>query len=402
MRVLLITTQFPPESNGGVNRPYSLYKYLPAYGIDVTVVTKKLGNNTQDEAGIIRTDSFINWREYPFFSFKRISRYLSFLGYKYFHVYTDKWWVRKSISETDRLVTKGKFDLVYATFPAVESIKTALGIKKKLGIPLIVEFRDGLVYEPCLPAPPKLLQRMSMKALEEEAVQEAAAVITIGNDISNYFKRTYKKEIFTVFNGYDADDFKDLPEPLPANSGKTRIVHFGNLSVSRPADRSGIFYAIQRLKREGHINSSNFEVCFIGNVSEQEKEVGLRLDISELISFLPTMNKRAGFLKIREEFNYLLFYGVEGQSTVISSKLPEYIRLHMPILGICKGNEAEHIIRDTHTGEVCDFDADAIYELLLKAVKGKVAFNPDEKTIAGFDRKVQAGQIAAIIRNAIA
>jgi hypothetical protein len=111
------------------------------------------------------------------------------------------------------------------------------------------------------------------------------------------------------------------------------------------------------------------------------------------------MGKKEGFSFITRQADYLLFYGVPGKTTIISSKIPEYIRLNKPIIGICKGNEAETIIQKTGTGEVCDFDESSIESLLMKMLNGEIHYQPDHIEISKFDRKFQAKEIAGIIRN---
>lgn len=111
------------------------------------------------------------------------------------------------------------------------------------------------------------------------------------------------------------------------------------------------------------------------------------------------MDKGEGFSFINEQADYLLFYGVPNETTIISSKLPEYIRLNKPIIGICKGNEAELIIQKTGTGEVCDFDESAIEPLLMKMLNNEIYYQPDHLAISKFNRKFQAEEIASIIKD---
>jgi len=134
---------------------------------------------------------------------------------------------------------------------------------------------------------------------------------------------------------------------------------------------------------------------------DDEKERISNYGLNEVISFLPQMNKKEGFSFIEKQADYLLFYGVPNQTTIISSKLPEYIKLAKPIIGICKGNEAEIIIKKTGTGEVCDFDEKSIEKLLMKVVKDEIFFKPQIAEIQKFNRKHQSKEIAQIIRNVI-
>jgi hypothetical protein len=75
--------------------------------------------------------------------------------------------------------------------------------------------------------------------------------------------------------------------------------------------------------------------------------------------------------------------------------------MNKPILGICKGNEAENIIQDTSTGLVCDFDVNSIANMFREFLANKDVFNPDISKINLFNRKSQAQQIGKIISKVI-
>jgi len=399
MNVLLITGHFPPEDSGGAGRPYSLYKYLPRYGVNVYVITKNAFGELKDESNIYRFDSFANWRSQGILSAKGISRLISFIGYKLFHIYTDTWWSRQVLAQVEDIITKRMIDTVYVTYPSAEVLKLGLQIKAKYKVRLVSEFRDGLVFEPIV-ANHNALQRYKSAALERKIVAESDLVITIGNTISDYFRRKYKaKHIYTVFNGFDPEDFPDPMAALNRADGqsKTRIANFGSLSASRKGNRVDLFVALKRLKDEGRISPAGFELSFIGRFTEIERSLIAKYGLQELVRFYPSVSKKAGFKDLYENYNYLLFYGVEGEKSIISSKLVEYINLDLPIIGICKGNEAEEIIANTGTGVVCDFDAESIYTTFVRLIDQQIDYRPDKQEIEKFNRQRQAGQISELL-----
>jgi len=142
-------------------------------------------------------------------------------------------------------------------------------------------------------------------------------------------------------------------------------------------------------------------LCLIGRYSEEEKKKILNYNVENSIIFKDLMPKKEGLAFVKSNFDYVLFYGSPNETTVISSKLLEYLYLGLPIIGICKGNEASDIIEQTGTGEVCDFDVDSIKNILQKALKREIAYNPKQNEIAKFDREYQAKQIADIIKNVL-
>lgn len=399
MKILLLTGHFPPEISGGTGRPFSLYKYLPQNGIEVIVVTKDLFGKLPGEKDVFRYGSFWNWRKSPKFSKKVSYKMLSFLKNSIYGINSDSWWTNEVVGSVEEF-SNAEIKLIYATFPGPEVLETALKIKAKLQIPLIVEFRDGLVFETVLKKP-NSLQKKVIKNFENRVINAADSVITIGQNLSDYFQQNYKKPVYTVYNGYDESDFDSIKTNKSGRTNKKYVVHFGSLNSSRASKREGLFKALQNLKAKKIMDENNFSLLFIGNISEDEKKRISKYDLNEIISFLPQMNKKDGFSFIENHAGYLLFYGVPNETTIISSKIPEYLKLGKPIIGICKGNEAEMIIKNTGTGEVCDFDEKSIENLLLKVLKDGISYLPEIDEIKKFNRKYQAKEIAGIIRGVV-
>ncbi len=398
MKILLLAGHFPPEKSGGTGRPYSLYKYLPENGLDVCVVTKNLyGGSIPGERDVYRYDCFGSWRKSSWFSRKVLFKMISLVKNRIYDVNYDSWWVNEVLKNADNYISN--IDVIYASFPGPDVLEAALKLKANLQIPLIAEFRDGLAFETVLNKP-NILQRIVINKLEKRIVNSADAVVTIGQNLSNYFRRTYNKQVYTVYNGYEEDDFDLLADSNNSkNTGKKYLVHFGSLNASRKAERNGLFKSLKLLKSRKVIDENNFCLILIGNISSREKKEIAVYDLNEIIKFLPHMDKKEGFLFLSKQADCLLFYGVPNETTIVSSKLPEYIKLNKPIIGICKGNEAELIIQKTGTGEVCDFDAISIEPLLVKMLTNEIHYQPDYLAIGKFNRKYQAKEIAGIIKD---
>jgi len=400
LKVLLITSHFPPESSGGIGRPLSLYKHLPAFGIDIMVVTTNSFGQEKNERNIIRCESFKNWRQSSFLSKKRMLRYATYPIYKIFSVFTDSFWIKSVRKYMQSHLVNNKYDFIYATFPSADALKLGVFLHKKYNIPLISEFRDGLVFEPIIQGL-NYLKKKQMIRFEKIVVNNSKMIITIGENISSYFLKTYGKQVSTIYNGYEEDDFSGLEGIRVTLSKKRRLAYFGSLNSTKVADRSNLFKAICNLKKDNKLNADNFEFCLIGNISNQEMKITTDLCISDIVTYRPAVPKKIGFKYIVENFDCLLFYGVEGETTIISSKLIEYLMLGKPVIGICKGNEAANIIKNTQVGEVCDFDVISIQNILLKMMENKVEYTPDLVAIKRFSRKSQANEIATLIQSCV-
>jgi glycosyltransferase involved in cell wall biosynthesis len=400
--VLIITSHFPPQQSAGANRPYSLFKYLPEMGIQVHVVTKRFNNNLANTSFVCYADSYIDWRDSKMLSAKRVKRLVTFLGDRILGIYPDRLWIHQAIEEGGRIMKSHEIDLVYATFPGTESLKIGLELASRYNVPLVAEFRDGLVYESIL-RNTNFVQRWLAKGLEKKVVKQSKAVVSVAKAITDYFKQKYHlDDVYTVFNGYDEDDFT-LTKGVTAipNPHGQRIYHFGNLNTSRSTNREHLFEALAYLKKQGEIDASWFAVVFVGQFTANEEYLITKHQVADIVTFIGHMPKQKGIQQIMQDGTGLLFYGVRDESSIVSSKLPEYLRIGKPILGICKGNEAAGIIERTGTGLVSGFDTPDIIAMFRDFIQGAYLFSPNQEEISLFNRKNQANQIAAIIANVL-
>lgn len=399
--ILLLSYHFPPEMSGGVGRAYSLYKYLPRYGYKPIVITNSCYGLLLDEENIHRFDALANWPNsnsiMKKFLLKAVRNIIRLYG---FEELRDFYWQKKVLNRITQILTENEVPLVYSTYPSIDNLRLGLRLNQREGLPLITEFRDGLTYEPVKKL--SLFNRSRMKTFESHVVRASSLVITIGENLSEYFSIHYPdSRIYTVNNGFDPADFKHINSAESAPIGKTRVVHFGSINASRRRDVTPLFKSLQRLRNREHVTNSAFELWLIGNYTRGERRLIKKFHLDDIVKIRSPMNKCDGFLWIANKATHLLFYGVEGEKSIISTKLLEYLNLGKPIIGICKGNEAEKIIKDTKTGEVCDFRETCIYELFKKCLTDGITYQPDQVEINKFNRIGQAKEISELITHAI-
>ncbi len=402
VNVLLITEHFPPDQGGGAGRPYSLYKYLPEFGVNVTVITTVPETKGKDlnefNDGIYRIEGYKGWRNGSWY--KKITRLISIPWFRFFHIYPDLLWFRNACKEVGLIIQKHQINLVYASFPGSEVLRLGVKVSQKYNLPLITEFRDGLVFESIIRRQ-NVLQRKVVLDLEKSCINQSKAIVTIGNVLTGYFRNQYQlTNVYTVFNGYDLSDFAMVKNATTTDHSKNKfhVYHFGSLNSSRATNRVNLFQAIARLKQTGEISSAWFRLFFIGRFTNEELEMANQYGLTDIMKFCKPLERKEGIALIHKDADALLFYGVEGEASIISSKLPEYLMMNKPILGICNGNEAEEIIKSTATGETCGFDVHSITGLFKKAISGDIKFQPNTEVIRNFDRRNQAGEVARVIK----
>ncbi|MBC8469697.1 MAG: glycosyltransferase [Planctomycetes bacterium] len=396
-KVLIIAYHYPPANNGGIERPYRFAKYLPQYGYDPIVITTDAYGQIEGEKDVFRFRDIVGQNVKKtsgilFFLLRALRKIVVMIGlFSYGWYFTAK----KNI---ENIVLNNKIDIVFSTYPPITTVLLGLHLKRKYNIPLVVDFRDGFLFERCRKL--NFVQEYCAKIIEKEIVKHADFIITVSPPITNYFKQRYKvRDLATIYNGFDTsdlDDIKDIDTP-ELEERPFLMKYFGRFSKSsenrKPAN---LFKALSILKEEGLISKDSFHLVMFTDLSESESSLIKKLKIENIVT-VNTIINRDDALREMKVCDFLLFHGDVGSSSVVSTKLLEYIFMETPILGICKNNEAEHVIEKTNTGIVTGFEVDEIIDGLKKALNyNSRDFKPNYDEINKFTRKKITRELANV------
>ncbi|MCP4214559.1 MAG: glycosyltransferase family 4 protein [bacterium] len=393
MNILLIAYYFPPLNTGGTMRPVKTAKYLRKLGHQVTILTHTYGKNqlTPDDKGVIRIkDISFNknrggGRKFVWLLLRGWTEILNRLGI-YHSIYS--WWKQRVLKYGKYIIEIVQPDIILATYPPVETLEIGTELSKLYKIPLVSDFRDGLLFEPI---EEKRMNRYTCiretyKTIEQEALTASQLVITASEPISRYFRETYPDAgAETVFNGYDDEDFTfansyDKPrrnirehkgesfdsltkagEPAVKNSfevmgilapEKVNILHTGRFSLSDAGAASGTFFQVLReLTVEKPELLNEFHVHLVGDLSTLELKEIQDLLTKDVVTYYGMMD-RALCLKLQKKADLLLLVTQLNRCSVVSTKLFEYLRSGSPILALTHKTVAAHIVREGHAGWV--------------------------------------------------
>lgn len=400
INLLLITGHFPPEKSVGCNRPYSLYKYLDKYDINCIVLTKNtFGKLSENERSIYRLDSSADWRTNYNFS-KLFYKFLDIIKSKTINTIVDTYWMVNVKTEIEKILEKEKIDIIYVTYPGIEPLVLGNFLKKKYGLPLITEFRDSLAEEP-LRNNLTSLQKRSLKNLEGTLLKVSDHIITVTEGLTNLLKTSYKKSknITPIHHGFFPEDFPEYEISLPKKQATERFsfIHFGSLLSSRKREIDNFFIALQEVISLGF----DIHFHFYGVFLEEERNLVNKFNLTNAITFHSIIDRKTMYSDKIKNIDYLFYFGVPSSNLTIASKLFEYIRVGKPIIGICKGEEANIIIEQTGTGECFDYNKDSIKNALIKACEQRISFTPDYEKINVYSRVNQSKDISSIIKNLV-
>lgn len=138
----------------------------------------------ENETGIFRTKSILSWKGSGLYDFFRLIKLPNFITPN-----VDRYWEKTALKKIPDIFNQHKIELIYATYPSMSALRLGMRLSGQYNVPLITEFRDGLVYEPLFHFNP--LSFVWATRFERRLIGASSAVITIGNELSRYFAGRY-------------------------------------------------------------------------------------------------------------------------------------------------------------------------------------------------------------------
>lgn len=379
------------ESTGSL-RPRAMAKYLRKGGVNVF----PLVYSAQKE-DIIFDGSIINVRDLTretttgliYCTWRIWQRGLRFLG---FYRSNFEFWRNKVLQQADAIIAYSEADVILATYPTIEALELGLALSRKYKIPLISDFRDGLLFEPIESiALENQSIRQSYKLLEKEIIKRSCLTLTISDSISEYFRITYGDfNIKTLPNGFDHEEMRpNFDVELP--TGFVNIVHTGRLSISRSGVRIDVLVeAINLLVKRMPNVKEKLVFHFLGELSYDEREKFKKLSAMGLVKIWGNMSRNDA-LGFQRKADLLLLITESDKVSVATGKLFEYLAANKPILALTRGTEAERIVRETGVGHAIDpNDKNQIVNFLEDFLNGGgIKIERNEIAINKFSRESQ-------------
>jgi hypothetical protein len=210
VKILVISYHYSFSDSIGSLRPRAMAKYLPQYGIEVAVLMYR----AQREA-VSFVDNMIGVKDVtrdtvplPIYYAWRIWQYgLCVLG---IHRGVQEHWRDTALIHLDEIIERSKPDAILASYPAAEALEIGVAFAERHRLPLISDFRDGLLFEPIEAA---ALQHNATRhyyaALEARVVVASGLILTVSEPISTYFRNAMIIKMKTLHNGCDPKDIGD-------------------------------------------------------------------------------------------------------------------------------------------------------------------------------------------------
>ena len=402
MKILIVSTYFPPQNSVASLRPYSWAKYWSRAGHDVTVLTTRKHDHPTNTVYPV-TGFEVLEVEMPFFNRLRstlgkgnaakvaasknvvkasllstllgkvntlvqyLQKNFGILNYCRMPDLTDLW-----VNPAFRAVANEQWDLVVSTawpYPVhqIAYRLRKLGLAKKW----VADWRDiwidNHLYAGLFPFTliEKFYERLWMK--------KADFITTVSEPLADILRKRYGDKVAVIYNGFDPEDYENLPpEKAYPQDGVFRIVYTGSIYPGWQ-DPSPLFEAISRLNDDGRITPEQLQVIFYGNNADMSA-LANQFNISEYVQyggFLP----RQQALRYQRDADALLFLEFESKSLqgIMTGKLFEYLFAGPIILavGIGSDNSSASVLEMTKCGESFGKQVDLILEKIVILMKTK-------------------------------
>jgi glycosyltransferase involved in cell wall biosynthesis len=421
MRILIVSTFFPPLNSIASLRPYSWAKEWGRQGHDVTVLTTEKQQDKSVSLNVEHTGYRLIEVPLPRFIhqaksshsqgiskpgmkqlfkslFERARHRLGIFNACRMPDFADLW-IKPALNAIKQ---ETPYDVVVSS-AGPYSVHILSYILKKKGIAKkwVADYRDtwsnNYFYPGIFPL------NFFEKVLEKKILRYADTITTVSQPLADIFISKYGQEkVATVPNGFDPDDLRNIDaNPAFQEDDKFRIVHTGSIYLGR-RDPSPLFQAISELGHTHQEKLKLFEVVFVGANQANLKTLIERYQVGEWVKHIGFVSRERA-LSMQRDAHALLFLpwndpNVDG---IVTGKIFEYFYSNTPIiaLGASHMELSQKMILEANAGKVFH-TVEEIKHYLIEALQHpkKILSSVDDAYLKRYDRSVIAEQFLELLK----
>lgn len=286
-------------------------------------------------------------------------------------------------------------DVVFASAPPFTTLIAGRMIARRVGAPLVIEYRDRWIEDRYSDVPKARLW-LDQK-IEEWCARPARAVVTVSDPWAEDYRARWDKPVTVAYNGFDPDDVAPLDSVPPAASEKLTILYTGIIYPER-RDPTPLLDALSLMGDD----RDDIEIKFYGSNVDQLAGAVAAKHQQDIVTLSPGIPFREALtLQRQADVLLLLQWNNPLEAGNVPGKLFEYIAARRPVLGIgYEDGVPARLLREREAGRVLnDPQAIAAYlaELLdQKRRDGEIALLPEEVK-AGLSRPEQYSEIVKLM-----
>jgi len=376
LRALVVSHTFPPLAEVGTIRVTQLCRYLPDWGIEPIVLSgRERSYDPQDYSRkvppglrVLCAPTMSTPLDWYGAARRRIGRRRHTQGpstaeatthpsgilrrnFKALLQLPDRYWgwYLSAIRLGTHVLRREKIDAIYSSGPPWTSHLVARRLKKKFGLPWLIDFRDPWASAEPEETDPGWWNDLA-KRMEESCVRRSDLVVGNTDRLTATLQHRYADldtaKFRTLTNG-----FEDLViPPKRTTRSKKLLLHLGSLYAHRRVDT--FLMAIADLVSSGRLAPQSFEVLFQGENDPSYLAGAARL-VPHLVEngcirFSPRINWAEASELLWQGDLLLLFQG--SHALQVPAKFYEYLQTGVPILAVSEEGALTDVMDATQAG----------------------------------------------------
>lgn len=414
MKILYISYFYPPLGGPAALRNQKTVRYLSEMGAKITLITIddiEYAYNDESlrdscyEKKLIRTDSYdpmalikkllpqkkeLSQKLYKKSPerLKLILRRLSFIDEK-------SGWLPPLYKAMEKELKAENYEIIYVSCGPFSSALPAIKLAGKYDKKLVVDYRDYWTLLSDYDLMGSFVKRKTSEYYEKKLLKRADLVITatkgIKEDLAEHFGMGIEGKSFVLYNGHDESDFVGIESAEPEQGGFT-ISYFGALYARRSLKQ--LYKAVKELNQGGNL-PAGFRIRLYGSFNRETYKEIEESGIAELIEVVGLLKHREALKAMQEANALILIINSSSPRGTLTSKVFEYLRLGVPILGLVPAHkEAAELLTECGAKYLCPMESkDKIKECLQALFKEKPLRKSPSSALAKYERKAMVAQL---------
>ena len=428
-KVLFIAYAFPPWGVVGALRPFKFAKYLPQFGWDPIVLSRKIGKYAEEIDA-----SLLNQIEPPVKVFRVAGIEPRILWEGIFRKNTngslaDKsfkpennfkkcvkrslatWleipdpqigWFPLALLKALELLLRHKIEIIYSTSNPFTNHLVAMCLKRITQKPWVADFRDPWTQYPLNEYHSSIRKNID-KWFEHKFLQVADRVTVTSGLTAKGFTSLYSDidpgKISVITNGIDPSDFEGISSSR--RSEKFTITYAGNYFSVSSANKflEALFYFL----KEHPAARSRILVRFIGLIDDRSLNLIRSFQLMDVVECIRYVSHKESLnYQASSDVLFLTRSAQPGNEVIIPAKLFEYLAIGRPILALVPpGGEAARLVKKAKSGVVVapdDKDAiiRAIHAMYSKCERGELFLERETEALKPYERRHLTGKLAEL------
>ncbi len=391
--VLVITTSFAPENAIGSVRMAKLVKYLVRLGVDITVISPQLDEDTprddtleSRELALIRRHTVAQGRLFRATIGRRRKKLLAsnqaaslisrghggvrsslraaFYRYVRFgYTLLRNWDWQRQVARfcRDSGLSDQRFDAILSSYPSLGAMWAAARLRQRgLSSRWVADFRDPVNYRTNSDS---LIYRLN-GLIQARILSRADVAVAVSAGVAKKVGKGNPLQPIVLSNGYDPEDVAsaDNPRSDRAPGAAFRLAYAGSL-YGGTRDISVVFRALKEIVARGVVSLPDLQFHYAGEDFAALRRLAAAWGMEDvLVDHGRVSRSKAMALQADADLVVVATWNTENDQGIMTGKLFECFMMRRPVLGVVNGDKPEsefkHVVERVGGGWVWEAAAE--------------------------------------------